>query len=388
MEKIESIEKADAYDENNVKVLVVDDQISTVMLIQKHLETLNFDVSAAYNGKQAVELFDKDNNPFDLVILDIMMPYLNGYEVCRILREKYSLYQLPILFLTAKSSIYDMMTGFDVGGNDYLAKPFDSKELLSRSKNLIKLKRLTESNKVLKQAIELKTSLHQMTVHDLKNPLSSIKTLSSLILQETDAESQHFKYLNMIIDTSNNMFNLVNDFLEMDKLESGNVHLSKEVIDMDFLVKVVVNSNIENAVSKKQTVRFIPNDTENRYVFADPTRIREVIDNLVGNAIKYTPLGGSILIEIVYNETNIVLKVKDSGPGLTDEDQIKLFTKFSKLSAKPTGEEKSSGLGLAISKQLVELHDGKIWAENNPDQGACFCMELEAVDKSLYDQID
>lgn len=378
-------------DEKNVNILVVDDQINTVMLIKKYFDTLKFSITTAYNGQEALEFFKNDRNPFDLVILDIMMPYMNGYEVCKVLRKSYSLYELPILFLTAKSSMRDLMVGFDLGANDYLTKPFDSKELLARSKNLVKLKRLTEANTILKQAIDLKTSLHQMTIHDLKNPLSAIRTLSNLILDDIDANDSNVQYLKMIVETSDNMFELVNNFLEMDKLESGKLALNKEFIDMNLITNAVVGANIENARAKEQNVFFTPLNSEYRYVFADATKIREVIDNLISNAIKYSSLKSDIVVSLqnyTDNSLKIRFSVSDSGPGLTEKDKQKLFQKFSKLSAKPTGGEKSSGLGLAIAKMIIDLHEGKIWAENGKKCGAVFSFELEALDKSECENID
>jgi signal transduction histidine kinase len=276
------------------------------------------------------------------------------------------------------------LDAFDSGANDYVEKPFEHQEFMARVKNLIKLKKLTETNSVLQSAIEMKNRFHRMTIHDMKNPLASIMLVTGVMKMNQNLDQSDQESLQMILDSAEVMQNLINDFLQEAQLESGKLMLNKQGIDLNLIAKKVVDTNQFRANVKKQNIHFKPGPEGLCTVNADPVRIREVIDNILSNAIKYTPFEKNINTEIsvLINQTGrrvVRLEVHDEGPGFTEEDRMNMFNKFTKLSAIPTGGESSSGLGLSIAKQLVDMHNGRIWAETRVGVGTSFFVELPAL---------
>ncbi len=361
------------------RVLAVDDEPTMLRLLKINLSKNGFEVVTASDGGEALRILEKDPD-FDIALLDVMMPNMNGFQTCRAIREKYSLYQLPVMFVTAKFQVRDIVEGFDIGANDYIVKPFDAKELIARVKTLVKLKKLTAANEALRKAREMSEQFHLMTVHDLKNPLTSIIIRSEFLEKQLDKNSQLFEHASAIKKAAKVMVELLEDFIEMSKIESGKLVLNKTKVDVNKLIMEIIDENLSAAEEKNQSLKFSPGPAGRTYVFGDPQRIREIVDNLVSNAIKYSPLGKpiEIKVKIVEDDGNqsVEISVKDEGQGLTEEDIKNVFSKFKKLSAKPTGKESSTGLGLSIAKELTEAHGGKIWVESQYGEGSVFYVRL------------
>ena len=358
---------------DNHRILIVDDQITILKSLSKFMGIHGIQVEIATNAKNTLQMLESGNK-FDLVILDVLMPEMDGFELCRRIREMFSMYELPVVFITAKNNMEDIVKGFDAGANDYILKPFDFYELLARSRNLIKLKKLAERNAQLNSVIDFKNKFHQMTVHDLKNPLSSIILLSDLMAMDATDEQQT-EYLRTIHRSSSKMLDLINSFLDLHKLEAGKITLSKENSNIIEIIKSTVDANNNNATNKRQTLSFTHNCAENAIFNLDKMRIEQVIDNLISNAIKYSGYDAEINLTLnystdKYNNKFLKFSISDQGPGFTAEDQEVIFTQFADLSAKPTGGEGSTGIGLSIAKAIISLHNGKIWAENNQNIGS------------------
>jgi signal transduction histidine kinase len=277
-----------------------------------------------------------------------------------------------------------MIEGFEAGANDYLSKPFDGNELLARVKTLIKLKKLTKANLILQEAIEIKNQFINMTIHDLRNPLSVIQGLTTMMRQEIKEDSENAQLMDLVLESSSLMLRLVNELLEAVKIESGKLFLKKEVLNLNVICNEVVDKNRYRASQKGQNLVFSASDIDRCFINADNIRIHEAIDNLLNNAIKYSPLNSNIWINITPkkydNKDYVRIEIKDEGPGLSEDDKQKIFGKFQRLSAQPTGGESSTGLGLSIVKELVELHDGRIWAESKMGDGSIFIIELPVSD--------
>lgn len=380
------MQKSENIKQNDGNILIVDDDEFILNLIIKNLSAHNFSLTTAINGFEALDYLEAKGNNYDLVILDIMMPKLSGYDVARKIREQYSLFELPILMVTAKNKITDIVKGFELGANDYIAKPFNNSELLARTKTLARLRKLTISNNVLNSALELKNQFINMTIHDLRNPLSVINGVIDLLKTEVDFNDEQVELVELIETSNSLMLNLVNELLETAKIESGKITLVKKMIDMNNAIEQSISKFVSNAKNKGQTIKFQKNFAFDVNIFADSLRLQQILDNLISNAIKYSPIGETITISVNCNENQsnfkyVRVSVKDNGPGLTDFDLQRVFGSFQKLSAQPTGGESSSGLGLAIVKQLVQLHDGKIWVETETGQGASFIFEIPAYNQ-------
>ncbi|MDQ1265136.1 MAG: hypothetical protein QG635_286 [Bacteroidota bacterium] len=365
---------------NQVNILLVEDQHITRKLIKGHFDSDKYLFTDALNGYQALEAVESDAK-YDLVILDIMLPLINGYEVCRKIREKFSLFELPIIFLTAKNLIDEIVEGFDAGANDYLTKPFDQSELWARSNTLIRLKKLTEANETMRAALDMKNKIVQMAVHDLKNPITTILSLSKLLQDDIKEYGGPSDILEVVVNSSESMLELVDEMLEASKIETGRISLKRESVDAYDLANMSIYNFNEKAALKGQTIELINKLESKCGIYADLPLLRRALDNLISNAIKYSPFEKKIEIiisEIIRDRKHkILFEITDEGPGLCDDDLSKMFGRFQKLTPRPTGGESSSGLGLSIAKDLVELHGGRIWAESVQGEGASFFIELD-----------
>lgn len=355
--------------------MVIDDYTPVLKLIERSFKGHSVNFTMIDNPLLAMDKLEEDS--FDLVILDIMMPELTGIEICKKIRNKYSLYELPVLFITAKNSISDIVEALNAGGNDYLSKPFNSNELLARANNLIKLKKLTESNSILQNAIKLKDNFVSMNIHDLKNPLTAIQ-LNTEIMKLSNDTKEIEKSLATIQESTKVMQNLINEILDISQIESGHYVLDKISFPVISIINEVIYRNSAYAAKKHQRLIFENKLNNDVLIFVDKDKIIQAIDNLVNNAIKYSPLHSDILVKCNYfNNSKIIIEIIDNGPGFSEDDKKKVFSKFQKLSAKPTGGENSTGLGLSIAKDIIDMHNGNIKLISEPDKGSTFKIELK-----------
>ncbi|MDW8436483.1 MAG: tetratricopeptide repeat-containing sensor histidine kinase [Chloroherpetonaceae bacterium] len=247
-----------------------------------------------------------------------------------------------------------------------------------REAELYRLKNedLVRLNAELQQANQLKTELLSIAAHDLKNPLQTIMGFADLICEEAKQNESVFKKAASIRRASQKMLGLIQDLLQTAAIESGKLELRKRKADLGALVQTISENFSLMAENKRQKLDIaVESDC---VVDIDVERMKEVIENLVGNAIKYSPPDKTIWIEVKRVQGKARFSVRDEGQGLTEDDMKKLFGKFQRLSAKPTGGESSTGLGLSIVKRLVEMHGGKVWAESEgKDKGATFIVELD-----------
>jgi signal transduction histidine kinase len=388
----ELIEISDNLSQADGKVLVVDDDELILQLIKKNLNLRNYEVLTASNGQDAIQIVEQ-NNDIDIVILDVMMPVMTGYDVAIKLREKYSLFELPIIFLTAKDQLSDVLKAFGLGANDFIIKPFKNEELFARTKTFVTIRKLAFSNSDLKAAIELKNQFINMTIHDLKNPLSVIKGVLDLLKMEMKLNNEQEELYDLVYSSTNLMLKLVDELLHAAMIDSGKISLNIEYLEMNSVAQESIYKFKKQAENKGQKIVFEPDNNCDTSINADKLRLHEIMDNLISNAIKYSPYDAEIFVTIshhVIKEEIVYIRftVTDKGPGLSAKDLKKIFGTFQKLSAKPTGGESSSGLGLSIVKQLVELHDGKIWVESELGVGSSFVFEIPAADQNQIAVLD
>jgi signal transduction histidine kinase len=227
---------------------------------------------------------------------------------------------------------------------------------------------------IAEQASRLKTELLSIAAHDLKNPLGAIIGYAELIMLQTPVDGPVRKHVDRIHTIAEQMQQIINDLLESVTIESGNLSLNIRSVDLGALAALVIERNRPQAERKSQTLRLSADPDCTAAV--DDARIQEVLDNLINNAIKYSPYARTIWVDVTRRDARIRLAVRDEGPGLTSEDQQRLFGKFERLSARPTGGESATGLGLAIVKLLVDLHGGDVWAESGMSGGSTFIVEL------------
>lgn len=372
-------------DSDKKLIFVVDDQEENLEFLGSLLRHNGYNVMIASDGMEAIELVQRKLP--DLILLDIMMPKMDGYEVCEKLKANPATNEIPVIFITAKIETEDVVKGFQVGGLDYVTKPFKHKELLMRIKTQIELK--TSKDLILHQNDKLvllnkeKNGFLRIAAHDLKNPLFTIKGFAQLINQKFKelSPTEVKEYSNYITDTADQCLQIIINLLDINKIEEGQLKLSYDDIKLDEVITRIIDTYSLKANAKEIKLLYT-NSSNNTYIKADAGKLIQVLSELISNAIKFSPFNKNIYINTHLIEENrkhsVRVEVRDEGPGLTSDDKIKLFTKFSKLSAQPTGDENSTGLGLSIVKYLVEAMGGKVWAESDSEAGgASFFVEFK-----------
>jgi signal transduction histidine kinase len=348
-------------------LLVVDDNEMNRDMLARRLQREGYTVTAADSGYRALELLKTED--FDLIVLDVMMPGLNGYQALQIIRETHSIADLPVILATAKDQSEDVIEGLRLGANDYVTKPIDFPVLMARLQTHLQLKQLAQ----------LKDEFLRIASHDLKSPLSSILMSAHIILEYvppgTVMTEENYELLTFIVRRSEEMQRIVTDFLDFQAMADGKLSLDIRPADLSQIAQSVADGNQEYAHAKSIALKTKLSGPLPQ-INVDTARIAQVAQNLIGNAIKFGPTGTEVLVHTFAEDEAVVLEVSDSGPGLTDDDFSKIFVKYARLSNKPTGGEKSSGLGLAICKQIIDLHGGKIGVRNNASKGATFWFSL------------
>jgi signal transduction histidine kinase len=349
------------------ELLVVDDNKLNREMLGRRLTRKGYSVTEAENGTDALQMIEERN--FDLALLDIMMPGISGIEALERIRRRHSAADLPIIMATAKTQSEDVVEALRLGANDYVTKPIDFPVLLARVQTHLNLKKL----------FKLKDEFLSIASHDLKNPLFVIVCQAYLIQSKVPPGSamtdEAYDMLNKISQHARTMQQIIADFLDFQSVEEGHIKLATKELDINTVAQRVVENQQSYAAEKEITLQFLP-DEQLPCVTADGNRIEQVVQNLVGNALKFNPRGGEVDVKTHGLENAVLLEVSDRGPGLSPDDLQRVFNKYGKLSRTPTGGEKSSGLGLAICKKMVDLHGGEIGVRNNPEAGATFWFSL------------
>jgi signal transduction histidine kinase len=359
------------------RILVVDDVMQNLQVVGAMLRKEGYDVLPASSGAQALERV-RVRVP-DLILLDLMMPDMDGLEVCRQLKSDPAVAQIPIIFLTASNEMEHLVQGFNVGAVDYVTKPFNGAELLARVRTHLELKwarqRLREMN-------DEKNEFMGIAAHDLRSPLSAIKGYAEMVVEDAQA-LKHSDLENngqRIREAATRMSEMVQNLLDSNRIERGEMKLQLQPGDLVPLVGSVVEAFRPRATAKQQSLFFENDSSVASRTMVDPAIFVQVAENLISNAIKYSPRGKSIHVRVTCNSGRVLCSVQDEGPGLSADDQKKLFGKFVRLSAKPTAGEHSTGLGLSIVKMMVEAMHGKVWCETELGKGAKFVVELPAAE--------
>ncbi|MBI3415191.1 MAG: hybrid sensor histidine kinase/response regulator [Verrucomicrobia bacterium] len=367
------------------RILVVDDVVKNLQVVGTMLRNEGYDVMPAGSGAQALDRV-RVRLP-DLILLDLMMPEMDGLEICRRLKADPVLRTIPVIFLTASNEMEHLVNGFEVGAVDYITKPFNAPELLARVRTHLELKLARER---LKEMNEEKNEFMGIAAHDSRNPLSAIKGYAEMVVEDGEAMvqgsvsdltacGQELKASGQRIgDTAARMAEMVQNLLDANRIERGEMQLNLAPTDLGPALNQIIETQRSHVTAKQQTIH-LQSEATPVAVMLDPGVIVQILENLVSNAVKYSPLGRDIFVRLRKLPNGVRVEVQDEGPGLSVEDQKKLFGKFARLSAKPTGGEHSTGLGLSIVKKMVEAMNGKVWCESELGSGATFIVEFAAV---------
>lgn len=370
-------------------LLIVDDEERNIRLLKALLAPQNYNLREAMNGEEALLRIAEE--PPDMILLDVMMPKINGFEVCRRLKQDEKTKTIPVILVTALSEKQHRVQALEAGADDFISKPVDQTELTVRVKSLLRIKsyqdeisdRLLEiaaKNARLLELEKVRDGLSHMIVHDLRNPLTAISTylqLSSLDAENL-SESQQ-KRVDRCLFFCQELERMIQTLLDISKMEEGKMQLNREAIDLSEMVGEVLERFTPTGEERKIALSFSGNGDIPK-IALDRSILKRVITNLVDNAIRYTPKGGAIAVSLDSApwEEVVCLSVKDSGSGLPAEYHQKIFDKFEQVRLKKDGDRAgSSGLGLTFCKMAVEAHGGKIWVESEGlGKGCTFLIQL------------
>lgn len=365
------------------KVLVADDDRMNLRILGGILRAEGYVLAEADSGEKTLEIYEAFQP--DLVLLDVMMPGIDGFATCRRLKQRHGVTSAPVIFITAKNESDDVVEGLEAGGVDYLPKPFKAKEVLARIRSHLQNRILSEQKQALvdqlSKANAAKNRFMGMAAHDLRNPLASIRGLAEFLREGAvgPLTPEQLDLIATIHSASQSMLEMVNELLDLATIESGELKLALEPHNLpDLIAKSVALMNMEAA--KKQTLVTFAEPATPVRLRIDAAKMKQVIDNLLSNAVKYSPPSSTVTV-LVLPETKpgqCGFAVRDQGPGIPEAERDKLFKDFSRLSVQPTAGEKSTGLGLAICRKIVEAHGGTIVAENLPVRGCEFRVVLPA----------
>jgi two-component system sensor histidine kinase/response regulator len=370
---------------NRHTVLIVDDDEKNIKLLKVMLQKENYDLVSAGSGEEALRI-TAERSP-DIILLDIMMPGMDGFEVCRRLKANAETKVVPVLIITALAEKQDRVKAMEAGADDFLNKPIEKTELVVRVKSLLRIKdyhgqllennrEISEKNRSLQELEKVKDGLTHMIVHDLRNPLTAISMSIELVqLRGENLNDSQRKAMSNIVQRCDDLNNMIQSILDIQRMEEGQLKPEMAATDIVALTEEALQQLSYQMEKENKLLTFTKPESLPELHF-DGNLIKRVIGNLMSNAIRHTPNEGKIDIDIRYepDEHQIMLSIADNGDGLAPEYHEKIFEKFEQASLKLKGVRRGkSGLGLTFSKMAVEAHGGRIWVESKGDgKGSTF----------------
>lgn len=360
---------------SSASVLIVDDTIENLRLLSNMLAEHDYEARPVTSGEQALRAAVQ--SPPDLILLDISMPGMNGFEVCQQLKADERTKDVPVIFLTAYSDMKHKIQAFEMGGVDYITKPFQIEEVLARVRTHIALRQaqmeLKHSYDRLRTLENLRDDLVHMIVHDMGSPLTALRLRLDILKRSShglDAES--LEDLDESHESVLALSRMTHDLIDVSRLEQGQMPLTLALHDLSELAREVATLmaplDREKSIEVESSVTVDAN--------CDRAIVRRIIENLVSNSIKHTPSGSSVEISLGRADGFVRVTVRDAGKGIPDEAREMIFEKFGTVEARHERRYHSAGLGLAFCKLAVEAHGGRIGVDSNDGSSNQFWFEL------------
>lgn len=363
---------------NAPEILIVDDVPANLKVLGEILKAEGYLVRPVPNGTLALQVAERTEP--DLILLDIMMPDLNGFEVCKRLKENEKVSDIPVIFISALNDTQDIVKALQCGGVDFITKPFQSEEVIARVKIHLKLRH--QSKKLMEQSIELqkliatKDKFFSILAHDLRGPIGGFMGITDFLLEDLSADEKNELSIELN-HSAHSLFSLLENLLEWARIQQGQIAFNPVNIDLNELVQECLKAQSDSI--RKKDIRIDVTIAENQVVFADENMLQSIIRNLLSNAVKFTPKNGNIRVSASTNQTgSVVVLIKDSGIGMKSDMVSNLFCLNANNSRPGTEGERSSGLGLHLCKDFVEKHGGEIWVESEVNIGTSFYFSIPA----------
>lgn len=362
------------------KLLIIEDEPQTRKLLGTYFKA-DYAVQSAPNGESALALLARES--FDLLLLDIRLPDIDGYAVLAAVRARFNSSELPVILLSGNDEVDWIIRGLNEGANDYIVKPILPEMLRARAENLIALKRLNDTHKdaidKLTSSQKAQTQFLSIVSHDLKNPLHNLRTALFLLRDMLPDDPQALKILDNADTTVNDMIAMIMLFLDASRLQAGvGIAVNLSVVNLSDVIRHLAGLNRLAAAEKAITLML---QEISGLVMADGRLLAQAVGNLIDNAIKFSPRGSQIEIGVTPSPDAgdcLRVAVRDHGAGIPPDERARLFGMFNKLSPRPTNNESSTGLGLWIVKQLTLLQGGRVGADFPTGGGSLFWIDMPA----------
>ena len=353
--------------QNKSKILAVDDNPTNNEIIQEMLSE-DYDLQIATTGEEALKVA-ADFRP-DLVLLDIMMPGIDGYEVCRRLRASSNLKYTKIILVSAKSMTSERLEGYEAGADDYIAKPFDDDEFRAKVKVYLRLKHIEEMD-------QMRLDFSATVTHEMGTPLNVIKGFISNALEGVHGKinPELRQQLEVASRNADRLGRIITNFFEISRIDAGKVEQQMTRFDIRDMILEVVDKLQPMATSRQIKLK-AEKPRKKLFINADREKLVITLTHIVENAIKFIHEGGSINVRVNSHSGKMRIDVEDNGPGIPHHNVDRIFDRFVQVERQDGPGEHGTGLGLAIAKGLIELHGGSIWVQNKPEGGSVFSFEI------------
>lgn len=358
-------------------VLIVDDELVTRNTLRGMLLAEGYKLSFAVNGREALAQVGQE--PPDVILLDVMMPEMDGFEVCQHLKSDPRWQHIPIILVTALDSKEDLAHGLDSGADEFISKPVTTLELQARVRSMLRIKKQYDD---LMMLLQLREDLANMIVHDMRSPLTVILGYSDSVQRRLQQKfPEEIVPLQKIYRQAQRLQGFANDMLMLTKMERGQLVLQRSLVDVNQLIKTAEPDYQILAEARGMKLEVILPAEQPRPVDADPVLLQRVLDNLLANAFKYAPGNSLVVIKVEYPASDqlvgpqLRLKVMDEGPGIPEENWERIFEKYEIVALKKSSLAQV-GLGLAFCKMVAEMHGGQIFYQPNQPVGSVFVVEI------------
>ncbi|MDM8523884.1 response regulator [Desulfococcaceae bacterium HSG8] len=380
--------------ENNI-ILVIDDNANNIRVIVGYLKEAGFEIAVARNsttGLKRAELLKPA-----LILLDILMPGTDGFETCRRLKANDATKDIPVIFMTALMNIEDKVRAFECGGVDYIIKPIQREEVLVRVSTHLRIRKQTAELEAARltadQANRAKSRFLANMSHEIRTPLNAILGFSEILFSRA-SDSQEKNYLSSILSSGQTLLSLINDVLDLSKIEAGKVELQYKPLSIRSILHDILQIFLQKAEQKGIGFRTGAAPDIPDVLVADEMRIRQILMNLAGNALKFTSQG-SISVSASgdfadkdESRFDLILEVRDTGIGIPAGQQELIFESFRQQEGQDAEEYGGTGLGLTITKRLVEMMNGSISVESEPGEGSLFRVIFYGLEVAELTDID
>jgi two-component system, sensor histidine kinase and response regulator len=359
-------------DSERADIMVVDDNINNLKLLVQMLAVEGYDVRPFPNAQRALKAIKL--KPPHLILMDINMPGIDGYEACRRLKDDEDVRDIPVIFLSALSETFDKVTAFECGGTDYITKPFQFDEVISRIRTHMRIHQLQVSlnkqNKQLKEMQTFRDNLMQMIVHDMLQPLTRISGFTQLALDNESVTGKLQRQLERVDQNSERLLQMIQSLLTITRLEEKQLPLDYSSNNVSEMIQSIVKGfDVHNLIQ-------IQGIDPALVVECDTSLIKRVLVNMLSNAADFSPSGKSVLVAAQLMDTSIEISVTDEGPGVPKESQEAIFEIFHQVSRSSDQRLRNSGLGLNYCKLAVEAHGGAVGVDSEVATGSRFWFRL------------